>query len=347
MAQAIAADLLRWFQQYGRHDLPWQKNQTPYRVWVSEIMLQQTQVKTVIPYYQRFMQRFPSLKSLAEAGQDEVLHLWTGLGYYARGRNLHRCAQIIQQEYKGRFPRDLEALINLPGIGRSTAGAILTLACRQRHPILDGNVKRVLGRYFMLQGWPGETAALKRYWQHAEAETPQTNCAEYTQAIMDLGATVCTRTKPRCGECPIASGCLSRQMETQHLFPERKKSKAVRREKDTVFLMIENQQGQFLMEQRAQQGLWGGLWIFPQVERTDQIDEYLQRLQFKVQELEKQQPFQHKFSHFDLNIQPVYCRGEQQNGIAETDNFCWYAPCSNKNLGMAAPVKKLLEELTE
>ena len=198
MHKSFPKAVLKWFDSHGRKDLPWQQNRTPYRVWVSEIMLQQTQVTTVIPYYQRFMRRFPNVKSLADAPVDEVLQMWSGLGYYARGRNLHKAAQMIRDQYNNRFPRQYEQVAALPGIGRSTAGAILSLSGGQRHAILDGNVKRVLSRVFMVPGWPGETAVANALWDKAEALTPQDRVADYNQAMMDIGAGVCTRSKPAC-----------------------------------------------------------------------------------------------------------------------------------------------------
>ena len=204
---SIAEPLLEWFDHFGRKDLPWQHSRTPYRVWVSEIMLQQTQVATVIPFYERFMSALPTVADLAAAPEDQVLHLWTGLGYYARARNLHRCAQRVYAEHGGRFPSDLAGLMALPGIGRSTAGAILSLALDARAPILDGNVKRVLARYHAVEGWPGRRTVSDRLWTLAEQHTPTTRVADYTQAIMDLGATCCTRARPACVDCPLGPGC--------------------------------------------------------------------------------------------------------------------------------------------
>ncbi|MEJ2095511.1 MAG: A/G-specific adenine glycosylase, partial [Gammaproteobacteria bacterium] len=227
----LARKLLAWFENHGRHDLPWQENPTPYRVWVSEIMLQQTQVKTVIPYYQRFMTRFPDVACLARAGQDEVLHVWTGLGYYARARNLHRAAKEITQSHHGHFPETLVGLMALPGIGRSTAGAILSLAMGQRAVILDGNVKRVLARYHAVSGWPGKVAVQNQLWALADDHTPAKRVTEYTQAIMDLGATICIRRDPRCESCPLKDSCLACAQGKPNDYPSSRaaKSKPVRR----------------------------------------------------------------------------------------------------------------------
>ena len=238
--------LLHWFRHHGRHDLPWQSPRDAYRVWVSEIMLQQTQVATVIPYFERFMARFPDLASLASADLDQVLHLWTGLGYYARARNLHRAAGVIVAEHGGRFPTDFEAVLALPGIGRSTAGAILAQACDQRHAILDGNVRRVLARHRAIEGWPGQKAVENTLWALAEELTPAEDVADYTQAIMDLGATVCTRSQPRCAACPLAEDCQARAAGRQADFPGRRPRKALP-ERHTRMLLLRDAEGQVLL----------------------------------------------------------------------------------------------------
>lgn len=256
--------VLRWYKKHGRHDLPWQKDINAYRVWVSEIMLQQTQVNTVIPYYERFMQTFPTVRDLAQADIDEVLHLWTGLGYYARARNLHKSARIIHTDHNNRFPDDLESIVALPGIGRSTAGAILSLALNQVAPILDGNVKRVLARYHRVEGWPGNKKTEQKLWQLAESVTPDKEFAAYTQAIMDLGATVCTRSNPLCDQCPVNNGCEARETGTQEQYPGKKPKKTLP-VKQTIFTIIENDKGEVLLEKRLPQGIWGGLWSFPNV----------------------------------------------------------------------------------
>ena len=238
----LAPALLPWFKHHGRHDLPWQQNPDPYRVWVSEIMLQQTQVKTVIPYFLRFVERFPDASALAGAPLDRVLHLWTGLGYYARARNLHRTAQTLVRDFAGRLPADLDALTALPGIGRSTAGAILCLGHGRRAPILDGNVKRVLTRCYGIYGWPGDREVERRLWELAEQETPHEESAAYTQAIMDLGATVCTRSRPRCADCPLACGCHALRHGEQQQLPTGKTRNSLMVRK-VVFAVLQNEQG--------------------------------------------------------------------------------------------------------
>ena len=255
----IADALLAWFDQHGRKDLPWQTNRTPYRVWISEIMLQQTQVSTVIPFYERFMAQLPTVQDLAAAAEDTVLHLWTGLGYYARARNLHRCAKQVCALHSGVFPNALAGLEALPGIGRSTAGAILSLAMDARAPILDGNVKRVLARYHAVEGWPGQRAVSDTLWSHAEHLTPQKRVADYTQAIMDLGATLCMRSKPNCRACPLSRRCQALAEDRVQELPTKKKApaKPIRQARFFVLRLPDNR---VLLEQRQQSGLWGGLW---------------------------------------------------------------------------------------
>jgi A/G-specific adenine glycosylase len=339
--------LLHWFHEYGRHDLPWQHNVTPYRVWVSEIMLQQTQVTTVIPYFNAFIEHFPDCGTLAAAQMDEVLHYWTGLGYYARARNLHRAARIIMEDHNGIFPSNIDYLMLLPGIGRSTAGAILSLAYGQCHTILDGNVKRVLTRYHAVSGWPGLPGVERELWQLAEQHTPHKNVAHYTQAIMDLGATVCTRRNPRCGVCPVNTDCYAYQQSRQHEFPQAKPRKSIPVRK-TVFAILENHQGEILLEHRPPAGIWGGLWAFPEFSSEGDIQSWVEgKLGYSINTLECKSLIRHTFSHFHLDIMPVHARvNTRNNRINDADRYCWYEPSGKQYLGMATPVKKLLQELT-
>ncbi|WP_028485681.1 A/G-specific adenine glycosylase [Thiomicrorhabdus chilensis] len=338
--------LLEWFDEHGRHDLPWQQDITPYRVWVSEIMLQQTQVKTVIPYYQRFMQRFSSLVDLAQASQDEVLSYWSGLGYYARGRNLHKAAQIIQQDFDGVFPNRFEDIVALPGIGRSTAGAILAIAHKQRYPILDGNVKRVLSRYLAVEGWPGDKKIENALWLEAESLTPMQRFDDYTQAIMDLGATLCTRSQPGCNRCPLAQACqaLSQDRVSDFPFSKPKKDKPVRQ---ASLLMLLNKKRQVWLEQRPSQGIWGGLWSLPQFTCAEALEEELKAsMQTGVgwqQSLVKWESFRHTFSHYHLEIEPVKV-AQVQEAPAEWQGQ-WHNLTQADNLGLPAPVKRLLGQL--
>ena len=342
--QLFNEKVLAWFDINGRKNLPWQLNKTPYTVWVSEIMLQQTQVKTVIPYYQAFMQRFPDILSLADAPQDEVLHHWTGLGYYARARNLQKSAQIIRGQYVGKFPEQLEQLIALPGIGRSTAAAILSLACGQHHSILDGNVKRVLARYFAVEGWPGNKKVETDLWQFADKLTPKARTADYTQAMMDMGATLCTRSKPKCDICPVQTDCLAFVQGRQTELPHKKPKKTI--PVKSTFMLIPMWQKQLLIYKRPPAGLWGGLWGFYEVEHAEQIPE--QALSLGLNDIQQQtlRPFRHTFSHFHLDIQPVILFLKQQP-IARVmeDTQMWYNLSEPQNVGLAAPTKKLFSTI--
>jgi A/G-specific adenine glycosylase len=333
--------VLTWFQQHGRHDLPWQQHATPYRVWVSEIMLQQTQVSTVIPYYQRFMQRFPFLQTLATAPIDEVLHLWTGLGYYARARNLHKTAQLLCAQHGGEFPASLEALETLPGIGRSTAGAILSLSMGQRGVILDGNVKRVLCRYYAIEHWSGESATQKNLWQLAEQSTPTLDFAGYTQAMMDLGATVCTRSKPSCARCPLRDHCQALAKGRVGSLPVSKPRKALPVRQ--VFMLLCHDQHRVLLEQRPANGIWGGLWSPPEFSELDTLLAWTGNRHAQAQQ---SWPItRHTFSHFHLDITPVPAT-LLANSVAEAPpGSCWYPLDHSVKLGLAAPVKKLLQRL--
>lgn len=343
-SQSFNQNVLTWFDKHGRKDLPWQSAKTPYTVWVSEIMLQQTQVKTVIPYYQRFMERFPNVLSLANAPQDEVLHLWTGLGYYARARNLQKAAQVVRDKHQGKFPEDLEQVVALPGIGRSTAGAILSLACQQNHSILDGNVKRVLARYFAIDGWPGNKKVETELWRYADELTPKTRTGDYTQAMMDMGATLCTRSKPKCDSCPVQLGCLAFVQGRQTELPHKKQKKQIPT-KSTIMLIPMWQQ-QVLIYKRPQSGIWGGLWGLHEVENESMIESLTNNL--NLGEIQKQalEPFRHTFSHFHLDIQPIVLHLKQQptNQIME-DSQMWFDLAQPQNLGLAAPTKKLFSTI--
>ena len=343
--------VLAWFALHGRKGLPWQENPTPYRVWISEIMLQQTQVATVIPYYQRFMQRFPDLPDLAAAPLDEVLSLWSGLGYYARARNLHRAALVIRDQHRGKFPQTIETLNELPGIGRSTAGAILALASNQHHAILDGNVKRVLARYHGVTGWPGARIIEEKLWSLAEAHTPAKRVAQYTQAIMDLGATVCTRTQSVCQECPLALDCVARVQGcvTAYPTPKPRKTLPVR---SSVFVMLRNARGEVLLEQRPPAGIWGGLWSLPEYSgnttKHDLQHWCKQHFGCTVTDITYWPVLRHSFSHFHLDITPVSARVDTSlSMVMEHKATVWYNIKLPSARGMAAPVKYLLTLLSD
>jgi A/G-specific adenine glycosylase len=342
----ISARVLDWFDQHGRKNLPWQRDISPYRVWISEIMLQQTQVATVIPYFERFMQALPTLQALAAASEDAVLHLWTGLGYYSRARNLRRAAQLICAQHGGELPADVEQLSALPGIGRSTAGAIIAIAHRQRAAILDGNVKRVLARFHAVEGWPGQTAVAKTLWQYAESHTPTARVADYTQAMMDLGATLCTRAKPACPLCPLSADCRAHNEGRPHDYPGKKPAKTLP-VKGTQMLIISTGQGEILLEKRPPTGIWAGLWIFPQAEPgTDPIAFCRERLGLDTTLVERWQGYRHTFSHYHLDIEPVRLQIDRPPAtVMEAGRLLWYNPDQPAAVGLAAPVQKLLRKL--
>lgn len=349
----IGPALIAWHAVSGRHDLPWQKDRTAYRVWVSEIMLQQTQVSTAIPYFERFMKRFPSVTALADAPIDEVLHLWTGLGYYARARNLHAAAKRIRDEFGGEFPTAFEAVTSLRGIGRSTAGAILSLACNERHPILDGNVKRVLSRAFGVEGSASDRRVEQQLWQLAEVCTPARDPATYTQAIMDLGATVCTRRRPTCARCPLASQCLARRSGRQHEIPAPKarKPRALRRSEKCWLLFAENAEGAVFLERRPESGIWGGLWCPPEFATKTACLAYARNhfLPSRNHEVEHLGSVKHTFTHFDLEIFPVRITGCAPTSVMESQQSLWYNarhPEGTARVGLPAPVKEMLDSLT-
>jgi len=349
----FSARVLAWFDRHGRTDLPWQQTPTPYRVWVSEIMLQQTQVSTVIGYFDRFMQRFPDVQSLASAPVDDVLHLWTGLGYYARARNLHRAAQRIVSESGGEFPAQAEALAALPGIGRSTAGAIVALASGVRAPILDGNVKRVLARFHAVAGDKNSAAVLDTLWAHAEAHTPAARVAAYTQAMMDLGATVCTRSKPRCEACPLAADCRARAQGNPLDYPGRKTAAKATPVRAATLLLLRDAQGRVLLEQRPPSGLWGGLWCFPQCDTAagDALPEAALQNALAIRGLREHAraplpAFRHTFSHFHLDIAPLLVDVvADAHAVSEQRRQAWITPAQPGTLGLAAPVVRLLAAL--
>jgi A/G-specific adenine glycosylase len=293
----IAARLIPWHALAGRHDLPWQRSRDAYRVWVSEVMLQQTQVSTVIPYFERFLRRFPDVRSLADAADDEVMHLWTGLGYYARARNLLRAARSIRDSQGGVFPDTLKSVMELPGIGRSTAGAILAISANQRHPILDGNVKRVLARYYAVDGAPDSVATLAELWRLAEENTPAADVATYTQAIMDLGATLCTRARPRCAECPLATDCRARLEGRTAELPGVRVKRTARRRRRAVMLVAQRED-KVLLVQRPPSGIWGGLWCLPEFSDAQSAAEFALRELEQAEAAAQPLPdIEHSFTH--------------------------------------------------
>ncbi len=345
----FAQRLLTWYDHHGRKDLPWQHPTDPYRTWVSEIMLQQTQVATVIPYFQAFIARFPDIASLAAAPLDDVLHHWSGLGYYSRARNLHQSARIVCQQHHGHLPRDFGQLLALPGIGRSTAGAILSLACGQRHPILDGNVKRVLARHRAISGWPGQSQVVKQLWQLAEQLTPQQRCGDYNQAMMDLGATLCRRRQPDCGRCPVNSDCQARRLGRQHHYPGPKPRKKLP-QRETRLLLVRNAQGAILLQRRPPTGIWGGLWSPPELPPGENPGAWArEHLALELGPQRALAPIDHVFSHFRLKIHPILAELDNTPAtcVMEENGTVWYKAGRNDSRGLAAPVQRLLNSLAK
>ncbi len=345
-AKRFAKRVLNWFERHGRKDLPWQQPRDPYRVWVSEIMLQQTQVATVIPYFDRFMRRFPDLATLASAPIDQVLHHWSGLGYYARARNLHHCARTLSQRHAGSFPQEVSELAALPGIGRSTAGAIRSLGHGQPAAILDGNVKRVLARYFAIEGWTGSSAVQKRLWSLSQSLTPKRRCDDYNQAMMDLGALLCGRRRPACGECPLEDGCRARQQGNPEAYPEAKPRKGLPL-KTTRMVILADRQGRILLQRRPPSGIWGGLWSLPECPPETTVAQWCrERMGFEIERPHSLPVRRHTFSHFRLDIEPVRARIKNpKRRVMDGEEWVWYNLSQPDNRGLAAPIARILQEL--
>ena len=358
-ADVFARRLLDWFEIHGRHDLPWQAVRDPYRIWVSEIMLQQTQVTTVIAYFERFVERFPDVGALAASTLDDVLALWSGLGYYARARNLHRAARIVVDEHGGSMPRSLDALTSLPGIGRSTAAAILALTWNEPAAILDGNVKRVLARFHGVRGWPGRSAVSAELWRLAEMHTPADAAQAYTQAIMDLGATVCIRGQARCEACPVAADCVALAEGTVAALPERRPRRA-RPQRECTVLLLHDEDGSVLLERRPPSGIWGGLLSLPELPEGATPEGWCRdTLGIVAIESARLAPVEHGFTHFDLRLQPVVMtaggsaaaepQGAPTAGAAVFDGnrWLWYNIARPLPGGVAAPIERLLRRSGE
>ncbi len=341
-SDTFAQRVLAWHERHGRHDLPWQRPATPYRVWISEIMLQQTRVETVRGYFERFLDRFPDVASLADAELDEVLRLWSGLGYYARARNLHRAAQSMVAHHGGEVPSSLDELMALPGIGRSTAGAILSLGAGQRQPILDGNVKRVLARQIGLEQWPGRAAAERELWRAADARTPSERVAAYNQGMMDLGASVCLR-RPLCHACPVADACWAYHAGATERIPAAKPKRAVPRRQASVLVLQRATDGAILLQRRAPQGIWGGLWSLPEFADAHQLEAWLAARLGEVP-IEPLAPVEHAFTHFRLRIHPHYVRAETPAALAADDGWAWYGDDGAPG-GLPAPIRRITDPL--
>jgi A/G-specific adenine glycosylase len=340
--------IIQWHDQFGRKHLPWQHNRTPYRVWVSEIMLQQTQVATVIGYYQRFMDKFPNVQALAAGDTDEVLHLWTGLGYYARARNLHKAAKTVVDKFGGEFPITLEEMESLPGIGRSTAGAILSLALDIPLPILDGNVKRVMARCFMVEGWYGQAKVMQQLWNIVEQLTPNKDIQPYNQAMMDIGATICTRSKPDCDACPVSEHCQAYINDRTGEFPHKKpkKVKPVR----TEYWPLVIHQGQVMLNQRPPTGIWGGLYSFSAFDDEQALKDYNDCKSWDVKMWQELPEMKHIFTHFQLNIRPILIvihDHQYLTSIADSNQSIWYKLDDELSFGVPTPVLKLINQIKQ
>ena len=345
MEDGFAASLLEWFDRCGRHDLPWQHPRAPYRVWLSEIMLQQTQVQVVVPYFERFVAALPDIPALARAPLDHVLALWSGLGYYARVRNLHAAARACMELHGGALPRDFDALVALPGIGRSTAGAILAQAWGERFPILDGNVKRVLARYHGIDGWPGTPAVEKRMWVLAEAHLPDARMADYTQAQMDFGATLCTRFDPACMVCPLQHGCIGLREGRVAELPTPKPGRPLP-ERSAVVMLLHDDDGRVLLQRRPASGVWAALWSLPEAgEHAQARDWFTTHADGDYDAGEPLAMIAHGFTHYRLQLQPVRWRAVAlRTRVADNGELRWVARAELASLGIPAPIRKLLED---
>ena len=343
---ALAPVLLHWHARHGRHDLPWQQApRSAYRVWLAEVMLQQTQVATVIPYYARFLGALPDLPALATASEDAVLALWSGLGYYRRARHLHAAARLCMTRHAGDLPRDFDALAALPGIGRSTAGAILAQAWDLPFAILDGNVKRVLARYHAINGWPGQSAITRELWRHATAHTPQQRAGDYAQAIMDLGAMLCTPQQPDCRHCPLRASCAAHAQALSASLPTPRPRRALPRRR-LNWLLLRDAQGRILLVQRDGDGIWPRLWSLPETEHAPEAHAAsLAQLRAAPRALP---PLRHSFTHFQLEAQPLLFDGAHaRDAVRDQPALCWYTPQAAAALALPAPVRRLLKQLPE
>ena len=335
--------MVRWQKQQGRHDLPWQNTRDAYRIWLSEIMLQQTQVAAVIPYYRRFLDRFPDLAALAAAAQDEVLALWSGLGYYSRARNLHRAAQLMVGQHGARVPHDVEALLALPGIGRSTAAAVAVFAYGTRHAILDGNVKRLFARRFGIGGYAGDAKVAAALWRETERQLPARNIESYTQGLMDLGATVCTRAKPRCDACPVASDCVARLQNAIAKFPAPRPRKVLPQRYTQMLVLLHARQ--VLLEKRPPTGIWGGLWSLPEVAPDADLTQCAHRYGATVASASAMPALAHGFTHFKLEIVPQRLVVSRVAPHAGAPGTMWLSLDEALDAAIPAPVKRILVDV--
>ena len=340
--------IVDWYALHGRKTLPWQMDKSLYKTWVSEVMLQQTQVATVIPYFNKFMRSYPSIDYLANAPIDEVLHHWTGLGYYARARNLHKAAQIIRDQFNSHFPENFDDVIALSGIGRSTAGAILSLTLGKNFAILDGNVKRVLTRHQTIEGWTGEKRVENRLWELAERLTPAKQTNIFNQAMMDMGAMICTRSKPKCNECPVSDDCLALKNNSMSNYPTPKAKKKIPVKATVMLVLCENGKS-IQLQQRPPVGIWGGLWCFPEFENIDNALQYLSENNIENYQQTDLTPFRHTFSHFHFDITPILIEVNQYDDsqVMEDSGSLWYNLQYPQKIGLAAATKKIFNAVNK
>jgi A/G-specific adenine glycosylase len=340
----FATRVITWQKRHGRHDLPWQNTRDPYRIWLSEIMLQQTQVATVIPYYARFLEKFPTLRGLAKASEDEVLALWSGLGYYSRGRNLLRAAQIVGEKFSGEFPKVFENILALPGVGQSTAAAISAFVFSERRAILDGNVKRVFARHFGIAGFPGEKKVEGKLWDVANEALPKNNIEAYTQGLMDLGATVCVRTRPLCLACPVEDSCIAKRDGRIHELPAPRPKKMIP-EKSTTMLIIAHE-GEVLLEKRPPTGVWAGMWCFPEVQNGGSAREACrERYGLDTNVPKPWDVLEHGFTHFKLSITPQPIEVKKKMSHAAEPGVMWLSIGDALTAAIPKPVRTLLTKL--
>lgn len=349
LISAFSLPLLNWFAKFGRKDLPWQQQpKEAYRVWISEIMLQQTQVQTVIPFFERFIASFPDIKHVSDASEDTVLAHWSGLGYYSRARNIHKTARIICDKYQGQFPEDLAVLISLPGIGASTAAAIASLAFNQPTAILDGNVKRVLSRYFMVEGLPESSTVKKKLWLLAEQCMPQKNAAEYTQAIMDLGATCCTLKNPNCQNCPVQKTCQAFLNDKVDHYPFKTIKKTRPTKQQQFLLMHTSNHDRIYLEKRPSKGLWGGLWCLPAIELDMDPKQYIaNNYGFNCAAINNLIKIKHSFSHFHLHITALALTIQPNAKLFVENTGEWFHVYQLDNIGLAKPVQQIINYFIE
>jgi A/G-specific adenine glycosylase len=340
----FATRIVAWQKTHGRHDLPWQRSRDPYRIWLSEIMLQQTQVATVIPYFERFLAAFPDVRALAAAQEDRVLERWSGLGYYRRAHHLHAASKAIVAEHAGVFPRDVATLATLPGVGRTTAAAIAVLSFGARAAILDGNVKRVLARHRGIEGFPGGPKAGSRLWHAAESLLPATDVETYTQGLMDLGATVCTRSAPRCEVCPVARDCVARAEGRIASLPSPRPKKALPQR--ALRVLVIERAGTILFEKRPAAGIWGGLWSLPEAAAdADVVAHCRTRFAARVTGGEELAPIEHAFTHYRLTILPQRVAVRQWPQRAESPGRLWLTRDDALAAALPAPIRKLLRAI--